>query len=114
MFFKDFPGPLGYGLRNPSEFGYFDPIALVGRSRFHRSQKYDPVLRFLHRNMVILDSGQKFRKFCKFMIMRGKESLAPDIRLNVFNHCPGQRKPIERCSSASDLVQDDEASRSGG
>ena len=63
MFFEDFPGLLRHSSGNSGKFRHVNAVAAVGGSWCDGSQKDNPVLRLLHRDVVVLDAGQQVRKF---------------------------------------------------
>ena len=48
------------------------------------------------------------------MVMRSEYRLCLDMRGDVLDDGPGDGKPVERCGSTTDFVEDDQAARRGG
>src|SRR2546426_11830189 len=109
MFFEDLPSSLSDSGRNAGKFRYFNAIAAVRRPRFNGPEENDPVLRLLDGDMVVLDAGEQICKFCNFVIMRREDGLCMNLRLNVFDYCPGQGQAVKRRRPTADLIQNDEA-----
>ena len=48
------------------------------------------------------------------MVVRRKDRLGLDMRLDMLDHGPGDGKSVERCGSTTDFIQDNQAARCGG
>src|SRR5262252_5029879 len=113
MFFENLSRPLRYRAGDSCQLCHVDSIAAIRGPGFHRAQEYDSILRFLDRDMVILDTRNEIRKLCKLMIMRSKDSFRLDMGVDMLDHGPSDRQPIERSGPSANLIENNQAFRRG-
>ena len=103
QFFCPFNDRVGY----TGQFGNLNTVTLVCTALDDFTQKYNIIAFFFYGNTVIIDSRNLSFQFCQFMIMGGKECLGSQkpCVADMFNHCPGNGKPVEGTGASADLIK---------
>src|SRR5690606_14124856 len=74
---QDFGGLLDQGLWHARHFGHMDPKTVLAAPGDQLPQEEYPVLEFLYRNRIVLDSGKVVGHAVEFVVMGGKKGLCP-------------------------------------
>src|SRR5260370_1037486 len=103
---EDFGGDAG-------QAGHVDAIALVGAAGGDLVQEDNVVLPFADQDIIVAQAGKGFGQLGQFVVMAGEESAAADLIVQIFGDGPGQRDAVVGAGAAADLVEDDQALRTG-
>ena len=63
--------------------------------------------------MDVLHTREQIGKFGQFMVVRGEEGSRASVRLQIFDHGPGDREAVEGGRAAADFVEQHQAMRRG-
>ena len=77
------------------------------------AQKHDLVADFLHRNVVVLDAGERVLHFIQLVVVCGKHHLGPAHGMVVqkLSDGPSDTNTIVSARTTSDFIQQHEAPR---
>ena len=110
---QDFAGALDDAAGQAGEAGDFDAVTFVGAARLNAAEKNDFAGRFFHRNVNILHAGEKVGEFGELVIVGGEERARASVLLEMLDHSPSDGEAVERGGAAANLIEEDEAGRSG-
>src|SRR5688572_29155621 len=110
---QDFLGPFQYGLWHTGEARDLNAVALVGSTVHNLAKKNDLIVPLAHGHIEILQARQTPGEFSQFVIVRGEKRARADLIVEILHNAPSERQSIKRAGAAPDLIEDDEAARTG-
>src|SRR5690554_175514 len=110
-FFENFLCPFDDFWGESRHLSHMDSKTVLASAWHQFSQKYNPVVHFFGRYVVIADAWIEFFELVEFVVMGGEQGfwVIRGVLVEVFGHGPGDRDTVVSAGAAADFVEQDEA-----